>query len=149
MEFSQEIGIQFACLWFGSLMTLLTPKPILIGSNSRESLSGERVTFSLELGEELDEMKSEVVMGIEMDSWVLSDCMSSSGQETVERSDWILGQSSMKWRRDCCDWVPLSLSSCEEQCTKLELLCEGLRRESEVTSPNSVLVDSSYGICCF
>ena len=59
MEVSQEIGIQFVCLWFGSLMTLLTPKPILIGSNSRESLSGERVSFSLELGEEVDEMKSE------------------------------------------------------------------------------------------
>ena len=87
MEVSQEIGIQFVCLWFGSLLTLLTPKPILIGSNSRESLSGERVSFSLELGEEVDEMKSEEATGIEMDSWVLSDCMSSSGQETAERSD--------------------------------------------------------------
>nr|POE85650.1 hypothetical protein CFP56_55124 [Quercus suber] len=75
----QEIGIQFVCPWFGSLVTLITPKPILTGSNSCKSPSGKRVSFSLELGEEVDEMKSEEAMGIEMDSWVLSDCMSSSG----------------------------------------------------------------------
>lgn len=72
MDVSQEIGIQFACFWFGSLRIV--------------SLRGESVSFSLVV-EEVDEMKSEEAMGIEIDNWVLSDCESSSGQEMVGRSD--------------------------------------------------------------
>ena len=75
IEVPQEMGIQLACLWFGSLAILPppTPSPICIGSNSRDNLNGERVTFSL-FGEEVDDMKSAGAMGIEIDSWVLSDC---------------------------------------------------------------------------
>lgn len=55
------------------------------------------------MGEEVEDMKSEEAMGIEIESWVLSDCKSISGQEMAVRSDWFLGQSSIKWRRECCE----------------------------------------------
>lgn len=146
-EFSQEMGIQFACLLlFCSLRTLPTPKPIDTGSSPRDSLSGERVTSLSLLGE------SEEAMGIEIDNWVLSDCLSTSDQETDGRSDWFLGQSLMNWRRECWDSVSRSVRFWEGskflQLINGELFVEGWRKESEVTNPNS-LEESSYEICCF
>lgn len=102
------------------------------------------------MGEEVEDMKSEEAMGIEIESWVLSDCKSISGQEMAVRSDWFLGQSSIKWRRECCESGSWLLRSWEEpkflQFMKEELL---LRRELEGTRPNPAREDSSYGICCF
>lgn len=156
-EGSQVIGIQFACSVCCSIL-LLIPKPIGTESSSWDILRGERVSFSL-LVQEVDGMKAEeAALGIEIDNRVLSDCiLSCSGQETTAgRSAGFLGQSSMKWRRGCWESVSRTVRFCEEPpkfpqlITEFEdLFCEGLRRASEVTSPNSDLEDSSYPSCCF
>ena len=79
IDVSQETGIQFACcdlsldaLLF--LLVLFTPNPIL---------RGERLSFSL-IGDEVDDMKSEGAIGMEIESWVRSEC----------------GQSSINWRSE-------------------------------------------------
>lgn len=73
IELSQETGIH--C----DLSLLLpTPSPIL---------RGERLSLSL-MGDEVEDMKSEGGIGIEMESCVLSDC----------------GQSSMNWRSGFWDF---------------------------------------------
>ena len=74
-EGSQVTGIHSGCLVLCS-MRLLTSNPIGNESSSRDSLSGERVSLSL-LVEEVDGMKSEeAALGIDIDNWVLSDCIS-------------------------------------------------------------------------
>lgn len=60
----------------------------------------------------MEDVKSEAVIGIEIESWV--------GHEMDERSVGFLGQSSMNWRTECWDSVKES-----------EGLCEGLSKESE------------------
>lgn len=105
----QEMGIQLVCFWVGALRSLLTPKPIWTGSSSRDSLSGEKASFSC-VGEDEDDEKSEELIGIDIESWVQSD-FSSSGQAMSERFDWSLGQSSMNWRNGCWSWVSWSLKS--------------------------------------
>lgn len=72
-------------------------------------LRGEKLTLSL-IGDEFDDMKSVEAIGMEIESCVLSDC----------------GQSSMNWRREFWDFSP-----------PLLVLCNGLSKESEQTSPNS------------
>ncbi|PON65560.1 hypothetical protein PanWU01x14_115720, partial [Parasponia andersonii] len=87
-------------------------------------------------------------MGIEMDNWVRSDWTSISGHERADRLGWLLGQSSMKCRSDCCCcWFgsvvsDRSVRSREEpklrQFNREVFFCEGLRSESVGTSPNSL-----------
>ena len=103
MELSHEMGIQFACLLFASSITFPTPNPIWIGSNSREDLNGERVSFSW-TGDDVEDLKSDVAIGIDMDSWVLSDWRSGFqfDHDTDELSDWFLGQLSECWVSAAC-----------------------------------------------
>lgn len=144
--FPQEMGTHWASLWLGSSRPVgptPIPKPIWVGSSSRDNLKGERASFSL-VGDEVEDMKS---LGIEMESWVLSDCV--SGQNMGVCLDWFLGKSSINWRRECCwDLVSGSLISFL-QFMSGEVLWRGLRSESEQTSPNSIREDSSsYGFWC-
>lgn len=75
---SHAIGIQFPCLWFRSLMTVPTPNPIWVVSCSHDSLSGEAASFS-DTGDDVEDMKSEVDIGMEIERRVWSDCRSMSG----------------------------------------------------------------------
>lgn len=61
---SHEIGTQLVCLWFRSTARVPTPSPI---SSSRDSLGGEAVSFSF-VGDEVEDMKSDVTIGMEMES---------------------------------------------------------------------------------
>lgn len=83
---SQDIGTQPARRWF----------PPVAGSISRDSLRGESAAgcFSWSGGEDEDE----TLVGIEMESWVLSDDFVASSVLGQARE----GSSSMKWRRGWC-----------------------------------------------
>lgn len=104
------------------------------------------MSFSL-FGDEVNDMKSEDVIGVEIDS---------SGHEKPPDRLCVLGQSSMKCLRAC--WgieVSRFAGFCDDEAkvllllSKVEVFCEGFKRESEVTKPNSLfLEDSSYGMFC-
>nr|GMD94660.1 hypothetical protein Iba_chr15aCG4670 [Ipomoea batatas] len=66
MEDSHGIGIQFPCLWFCSLMTAPTPNLIWVASISRDSFSGQVLSFSF--AGDIEDVNSEVAIGIDIES---------------------------------------------------------------------------------